>query len=226
MKQCTKCQETKSLDDFYREKRVSDGYQAQCKSCMREHKRLARQKNPNLDREYYQANRERLQLKRKIKYSLDEEGRAKEREQQRLYYQKHREALKAKVRAYNKTNAAKISERNRLRRQDPDYVKVANERSRKYRANPANHKVLAHRTMQYYSRKYEAKGFSTKAQLQARWDYYGGRCWICTDEAKEMDHVIPLSKGGTNWPANLKPICRSCNARKSNTWPYKPLDKE
>jgi 5-methylcytosine-specific restriction endonuclease McrA len=26
--------------------------------------------------------------------------------------------------------------------------------------------------------------------------------------------VIPLSVGGTNWPANLRPACRSCNSAK------------
>jgi hypothetical protein len=56
--------------------------------------------------------------------------------------------------------------------------------------------------------------------LQARVDYYGGRCWMCGAAWTCIDHVKPLSRGGSNWPANLRPACRSCNARKHNRWPY------
>ena len=221
MKTCTNCQVPKPLVDFYMEKRVADGRQAQCKECMRKRKQQQRLANPTLDKEFYHANKDRLRQERRDRYKSPE-VRAKERQQQREYYLKNRERLKAKVKAYAEANKAKISAYQKERRKHPDHVKAANERSRKYRANPENKAILAHRQMQYTYRKLNAKGFSTKQQLQWRWEYYGGRCWICECEAKEFDHVIPLTKGGSNWPANLRPICRSCNARKSNTWPYNP----
>jgi hypothetical protein len=34
------------------------------------------------------------------------------------------------------------------------------------------------------------------------------------------DHVQPLSKGGAHTLSNLKPSCRSCNSRKSASWPF------
>lgn len=65
-----------------------------------------------------------------------------------------------------------------------------------------------------------ALGDVTADQLQARIDYYGGRCWMCRAAWTCIDHVKPLAAGGTNWPANLRPACTSCNATKSGRWPY------
>lgn len=61
-----------------------------------------------------------------------------------------------------------------------------------------------------------AKGQCSAQQLQARIDFYGGKCWFaeCGKEYEAIDHVIPLSGGGTNWPANLRPICTKHNSIK------------
>lgn len=64
-----------------------------------------------------------------------------------------------------------------------------------------------------------AEGSCSPEQLAARWAYYGGRCWRCGVEAVATDHVKPLSRGGSNWPANLRPICTPCNSSKRDTWP-------
>lgn len=36
-----------------------------------------------------------------------------------------------------------------------------------------------------------------------------------------VDHVIPVSRGGTNHPANLQILCEKCNGRKSNRLKFK-----
>lgn len=33
-----------------------------------------------------------------------------------------------------------------------------------------------------------------------------------------IDHIHPLSRGGSNDPANIQPLCDSCNASKKNGW--------
>ena len=35
----------------------------------------------------------------------------------------------------------------------------------------------------------------------------------------EADHVIPLSRGGSNSPANLRWVCSGCNRQKGNMTP-------
>ena len=64
--------------------------------------------------------------------------------------------------------------------------------------------------------KNNAKGFCSSEQLRSRVEFYGGRCWICNGQYDSIDHVIPLSKGGSNWPSNLRPACRSCNSVKGS----------
>lgn len=41
-------------------------------------------------------------------------------------------------------------------------------------------------------------------------------CWYCGDPPDDVDHVVPISKGGTNDLQNLVPCCRSCNNCKRN----------
>lgn len=33
--------------------------------------------------------------------------------------------------------------------------------------------------------------------------------------AREVDHIVPLSKGGTDHPDNLQGLCRDCHADKT-----------
>jgi hypothetical protein len=44
----------------------------------------------------------------------------------------------------------------------------------------------------------------------------GGRCRKCRSAIKlEMDHIIPVSKGGKTEESNLQTLCRRCNRAKS-----------
>jgi 5-methylcytosine-specific restriction endonuclease McrA len=45
----------------------------------------------------------------------------------------------------------------------------------------------------------------------------GERCRRCgTTEGLTLDHIIPLSKGGTNRIDNLQLLCGPCNRAKGN----------
>jgi len=61
-----------------------------------------------------------------------------------------------------------------------------------------------------------ARGNFNSDQLDARIALFGSCCAYCGGPYQHLDHVISLSKGGTNWPANLRPACKTCNTRKNN----------
>lgn len=92
-------------------------------------------------------------------------------------------------------------------------TKVKAKRERWARENRARVALYA---QERRAREAGASGTTTPAQLQARIDYYGGRCFVCLGAYEAIDHVIALNKGGTNWPANLRPVCTPCNSSKGD----------
>lgn len=51
----------------------------------------------------------------------------------------------------------------------------------------------------------------SRTAILARW---GHRCAYCPAVAKHLDHVNPLSKGGTDTEDNIVPACQRCNLSK------------
>lgn len=138
------------------------------------------------------------------------------------HYARTRTEKLAKVKAYAAMKADEIKVYQHTYHTSDEHRAKERERSRKRRADPAGNKHRAYLTRRYLARRFNNPGYCTKQQLDWRWEYYGHKCWICRQPAKETDHVIPVSKGGSNWPGNLRPICKPCNVRKGNMWPYVP----
>jgi 5-methylcytosine-specific restriction endonuclease McrA len=55
---------------------------------------------------------------------------------------------------------------------------------------------------------------SKRNKLLQTWKSNNTLCVYCSNLATTVDHVIPLSRGGTNFEGNLVPACRSCNSSK------------
>lgn len=134
------------------------------------------------------------------------------REGQRTYQRAWHVANRDKARAKGKRYALA----------HPDQIRA--KRLRQRAAKPEQYLAYARASdTNRRGREQGAAGHATTEQILARWAYYGGRCWMCGAVAVETDHVKPLSRGGSAWPANLRPACRRCNGTKHASWPY-PLE--
>lgn len=111
-------------------------------------------------------------------------------------------------------------------------VKAARAKRRAYyHAHPERHREIARAA---HAALMERNPEAFRARVRARWalekgaegscnaeqwslvlDVYGTLCLRCGSvEDITQDHVVPLSAGGTHWPWNLQPLCRSCNSAK------------
>lgn len=58
-------------------------------------------------------------------------------------------------------------------------------------------------------------GVFTAKEFNALCKKYDNKCVKCGKDGKlTIDHVIPLSLGGSNSIDNIQPLCQSCNSRK------------
>lgn len=67
-----------------------------------------------------------------------------------------------------------------------------------------------------------APGKWTAADIRNIFALQRGHCAMCRISIRKsyhIDHIVPISKGGTNWPRNLQLLCAPCNLKKSSKDP-------
>lgn len=176
-------------------------------------------------RAWQEANRERL---RDINRAWKEANRERLREQERVRRRASRAADPAAARArdaaYRERNRLRERERNReasRRYREANRERRNATRRERYADDPTSLRSAALRRR---ARQLAAPGLCSPTQLAARQAMWGSRCWLCDAPATTVDHVKPWAKGGSNWPANLRPACGPCNSRKRDRWPWPDLE--
>lgn len=156
------------------------------------------------------ANAERLREYFRARYASDperfcnqqRERRARDPEKTKLLDAKYAAARKDKARIYNREWRAKNKE-------------SARDRHRRWRS--ANIEKARTSCRNRRARKRQADGHHSEADAINIRKLQRDRCAYCKTRlhnSGELDHIIPLSKGGTNWPRNLQWLCQPCNSSK------------
>ncbi len=135
----------------------------------------------------------------------------------KAYREQNRERLPAPQRAWNARNAERLKPYRAEHYQAHQELRRAQERARyaqEYAANPEKYIAKFHERR---SRLLSNGGSYTPEEWEALCARYGSICLLCRRKVKlTVDHIVPISRGGTNDIDNLQPMCRSCNASKGN----------
>lgn len=93
-----------------------------------------------------------------------------------------------------------------------EYYAANKEKYREYdrTADPLIRKGIKYR---YRARK-QANGIE-KYSVAKMFERDNHTCAYCGDVAKELDHITPVSRGGSDSPSNVAASCVSCNRRKA-----------
>lgn len=143
-----------------------------------------------------------------------------------LYYEKNRDEIKLRVKAYRERNPGKIKAHRELRKKEKSVYNKIYRSENKDKVNACQKSWLARnkerglsRTRKWRARLYNAPGggWIPDEEVRLKKDYCN-RCAYCGRELPlSMDHVVPLSRGGSNIIENIVPACKSCNSSKKNT---------
>ena len=219
IKRCSTCGEQKPLDMFHKDCSKKSGLSSCCKSCAIER-----------SRKHHADNRETILEHRRQHYA---DNRDVERARRRQYYASNRDAALAYGRQYRAEHRDGMREYNRqyrannheevIRQKRQYYVENRTAilaKDRQYRA--ANPDKVYQQSIRRRARKAAADGTYTSADIRAQLKRQKGRCYWCGKKVMDyhVDHVIPLSRGGSNGPENLVIACPSCNLSKGRKLPH------
>lgn len=144
------------------------------------------------------------------------------------YYEANAEKVKAKVKEYRIENP-ELVKASKSSWQKRNLTKVVQKVSEWRDANPD--KVFEHRKTWRQNNKEKIANYAMARRVKLRENgvfeisekellkLYSSPCFYCGKIAKiELDHVIPVSKGGTHSIGNLVPACKSCNMSKTDNF--------
>jgi len=183
----------------------------------REHKEeLARKQH-----EHYRQNSAAILARQKQRRDANLEH---DRELARIRWSRNLEKNHAQQAVYREQHRDECAERSRAwRLANPE--RFAARVNEWHRRHPEVHKASANRRRALISK---APGSHSADDISAQYARQKGKCYwrnvnpecaVSLNDGYHVDHVVPLSKGGSNGPENLVLACPTCNMQKQATHP-------
>ncbi len=215
-RKCSHCNEWKPLSEFYICKSRWDGVNHDCKLC-----------NFIAGQKFRATNSEERLAKRRKKYVEE----IKDKPEQKAYVKEYSETHKEEIRKRSK--AYKEAHREEIRQKAKEYHEcnkvTITEKARLYRQTERGKEVGRIHTIRRRSRKKELPDTLTVSEWKVILQSQNNYCAGCATEftgliPPQMDHIIPITKGGSTTKENVQALCEHCNMSKGNrtnwTYPY------
>lgn len=210
MKVCTKCMAEKPKSEFSKDKQKKDGKCSRCKACVSEQRAARVAENPEAERQraklWVALNPEKHKASQ-AKYRANSKQKTKERSAR--HYSENKDEIQARRREFYLANPENLEiSRAKWKAENPEYIRACAQKRRAIKAG--------------------AEGSHTAADIKAIFESQRGTCASCPTKLIKsgknryhVDHIQPLSKGGSNDKYNLQCLCPGCNLKK---WSKDPLD--
>jgi 5-methylcytosine-specific restriction endonuclease McrA len=232
-KVCSQCKEWKVYEKFGIKNSEKDGHRASCKECQKRYKQANKDRITKYQKEYFQKNKENAREYYRKYYHSNKEKYGKYRskeiisERNKRYYRATAEKHAEWSKEYYRVNKEKIIKYQQEYQSKPENRKKISERVRKYSQTEKGKATAYKKRIKRRSSEHHVK-FTPhdRSQLLERDNWTCQLCGIKVhDESKgnwntpnkcNIDHIIPISKGGNSTPDNLQILCRTCNLSKSD----------
>lgn len=243
---CNKCKVEKEINKFSFRNDTQD-HRKQCKECISSMAKERYIENIEKQKAYQLKNKDKIkEYKRKKYIANSEEIKEKRRQycknkpekiknQKKEYYLKHKEYVKSKTKEYYFENIADIKIKSKeyrdnnfekIKEKKKEYntknIEAVRERHRRYMKTEKG-KLIA-KNMKHRRRTAEKIGDVTTEQLKNLYENTTHCYWCNTKLKKEyinLDHYMPIAKGGLHTISNLVLSCSNCNKSKSHKDPIK-----